>query len=91
MTRNGTQNTPVNFSQEMANFTFAAKYAKYDEKKGRREVWEETVSRLEKMHLKKFGWLPEEDKKEISWAFDRVREKLVAPSMRSLQFGGKAI
>lgn len=91
MTRNGTQNAPVNFSQEMANFTFAAKYAKYDEKKGRREVWEETVSRLEKMHLKKFGWLPEEDKKEISWAFDRVREKLVAPSMRSLQFGGKAI
>lgn len=91
MTRNGTQNTPVNFSQEMANFTFAAKYAKYDEKKGRREVWEETVSRLEKMHLKKFGWLPEEDKKEISWAFDMVREKLVAPSMRSLQFGGKAI
>lgn len=91
MTGNKTQATQVNFSQEMANFTFAAKYAKYDEKKGRREIWEETVARLEKMHLKKFNWLPEEDKKEISWAFDRVREKLVAPSMRSLQFGGKAI
>lgn len=91
MTGNKTHATQVNFSQEMANFTFAAKYAKYDEKKGRREIWEETVSRLEKMHLKKFNWLPEEDKKEISWAFDRVREKLVAPSMRSLQFGGKAI
>lgn len=75
----------------MGNFTFAAKYAKYDEKRGRREVWEETVNRLEKMHLKKFSHLPDADKLEIKWAFDLVRNKRVAPSMRSLQFGGKAI
>lgn len=81
----------INFLGEIADFTFAAKYAKYDDKKERRELWEETVSRLEKMHLKKFDWLSSEDKAEISWAFDRVRERLVAPSMRSLQFGGKAI
>lgn len=81
----------INFLEEMANFTFTSKYARYDEKKGRRETWEEAVNRLEKMHLKRFAWLPDADKDEIKWAFDRVREKLVAPSMRSLQFGGKAI
>lgn len=75
----------------MANFTFAAKYARYDDKKGRREVWNETVNRLEKMHLKKFAWLSDKDKEEIVWAFNLVRDKRVAPSMRSLQFGGKAI
>jgi len=84
-------NQSINFLEEIANFTFTSKYARYDEKKGRRETWEEAVGRLEKMHLKRFAWLPEEDKTEIKWAFDKVREKLVAPSMRSLQFGGKAI
>ena len=43
------------------------------------------------MHLKKYSYLPDEDKEEIKWAFDQVREKLVAPSMRSMQFGGKAV
>jgi ribonucleoside-triphosphate reductase (thioredoxin) len=82
---------PINFLEEMANFTFTGKYARYDEKKGRRETWDEAVSRLEKMHLKRFSKLPPEDLAEIKWCFDRVREKLVVPSMRSLQFGGKAI
>lgn len=81
----------INYLEEMASFAFTSKYARYDEKKQRRETWLEAVSRLEKMHLKRFSWLPEEDKKEIEWAFNKVREKLVAPSMRSLQFGGKAI
>lgn len=84
-------NSKINFLEEIANFTFTNKYARYDEKKGRRETWEEAVHRLEKMHLKKFGWLPEEDLEEIKWAFQKVKEKLVAPSMRSLQFGGKPI
>ena len=83
--------TKINGLQEMANFTFTTKYAKYDEKKKRREVWSETVDRVEKMHLKKFNFLSADDKKEIKSAFDLVREKMVVPSMRSLQFGGKAI
>ena len=82
---------PINFLNEIANFTFTSKYARYDEKRQRRETWHEAVARLEKMHLKKFSYLPKEDLDEIRWCFDRVREKLVAPSMRSLQFGGKAI
>jgi ribonucleoside-triphosphate reductase len=81
----------IDFLEEMSNFTFTSKYARYNAKKNRRETWDEAVSRLEKMHLKKFSWLPDEDKNEIRWAFDRVREKLVVPSMRSLQFGGPAI
>jgi hypothetical protein len=82
---------PIDFLEEIANFTFTSKYARYNEKEKRRETWEETVGRLEKMHLKRFSYLSKEDQGEIRWAFDRVREKLVAPSMRSLQFGGKAI
>lgn len=81
----------INFLAEMANFTFISKYARYDEKKQRRETWEEAISRLEKMHLKKFSFLSKENIEEIKWAFEKVKEKLVVPSMRSLQFGGKAI
>lgn len=82
---------PINFLDEIANFTFTSKYARYNEKDKRRETWDETVTRLERMHLKRFNYLSKEDQAELKWAFDRVREKLVVPSMRSLQFGGKAI
>lgn len=75
----------------MAEFTFTTKYAKYDEKKQRRETWDETVSRVERMHLKKFFFLGDEDKEDIKKAFNLVREKKIIPSMRSMQFGGKAI
>lgn len=81
----------VDFKKELANFIFASKYARYNEKLGRRELWEETVDRVRNMHLKKFRNLSEEHQKEIRWAFDMVKEKKVVPSMRSLQFGGKAI
>lgn len=81
----------MNHIEELSNFIFTSKYARYNEKAERRETWDEAVSRLEKMHLKKFHTLPDDDKKEIKLAFDMVREKRVIPSMRSLQFGGKAI
>jgi len=81
----------IDFLQQISDFTFTSKYARYNEKAGRRETWEEAVLRLERMHLKRFGKLDAKDKEEISRAFDQVRHKLVAPSMRSLQFGGKAI
>jgi len=77
--------------EEMANFTFTSKYAKYEEKKQRRETWDETVTRVEKMHLKRFSHLSEKDKSEIIKAFEFVRTKNVSPSMRSMQFGGKAV
>lgn len=83
--------TQFNGLEEMANFTFTTKYAKYDEKKQRRETWDETVSRVEKMHLKKFNFLSDKDKSQIVKAFDFVRGKRITPSMRSMQFGGKAV
>jgi ribonucleoside-diphosphate reductase alpha chain len=82
---------PSDIINEISNFVFTSKYARYNSKKKRRETWEEAVDRLEAMHLKKYAYLPDEDQKEIQWAFDMVRRKFVAPSMRSLQFGGKAI
>lgn len=76
---------------EIANFVFTSKYARYNERAGRRETWEEAVTRLEKMHLKRYAFLDEADKTEIKEAFDMVRAKRIVPSMRSIQFGGKAI
>lgn len=81
----------IDFLDEIGNYIFTSKYARYDERKKRRETFSEAVARVEKMHLKRFPQLSEEDKDEIQWAFDQVRNKVVAPSMRSLQFGGKAV
>ena len=81
----------INYLEELSNFVFTSKYARYNEKAGRRESWEEAVKRLENMHKKRFAILDELDQKEVESAFDLVRAKRVVPSMRSLQFGGKAI
>jgi ribonucleoside-diphosphate reductase alpha chain len=81
----------INYFDEIGNFVFTSKYARYDEKHQRRETWHEAVKRVEKMHLKRYHFLPQEDLNEIAWAFDQVREKHVVPSMRSMQFGGKPI
>ena len=83
--------TKTDFKKVVADFIFMSRYARYNEKLERRETWEETVDRVRNMHLKKFKHLDEEYQKEIRWAFDMVRQKNVVPSMRSLQFGGKAI
>jgi len=81
----------TDYLTEISNYIFTNKYARYNEDAERRETWTETVARLEAMHLKRFRQLPKEDLRKIAWAFDMVREKNVVPSMRSLQFGGKAI
>ena len=81
----------IDFFEEIGNFVFASKYARYDEKHQRRETWNEAVKRVERMHFKKYGYLPSDDLEEIAWAFDQVREKHIVPSMRSMQFGGKPI
>ena len=71
----------------ISDYIHAGKYARYISHARRREVYAETVARIEEMHL---GQYPEMEK-EIRWAFDLVRDKRVLPSMRSMQFGGAAI
>lgn len=63
------------------------KYARYDEKKKRRETWKEIVDRNKNMHLKRFPEL----KEKIGEAYELVYDKKILPSMRSMQFAGKAI
>lgn len=71
----------------LSDYIHAGKYARYLPNKLRREIYEETVARVEAMHLAKFPELSE----DIRWAFSKVQEKRVLPSMRSMQFGGPAI
>lgn len=80
-----------NILGEMANFTYTSKYARFNEEKQRREIWPETVGRVRDMHLKRFSYLNKENLEEIKDAFKMVEDKIIIPSMRSMQFGGKAI
>ena len=77
--------------EEVANYIFTSKYARYNKDAGRRENWDEAVGRVEAMHLRKFDNLPSDVTDEIRWAFDMVRDKRSLPSMRAMQFGGPAV
>ena len=82
----------VNFLDEISGFIFTNKYARYNPAVERREAWDECIDRVATMHLAKFRKvLSKEDLAEIKWAFQMVKDKLVVPSMRSMQFGGKAV
>ena len=74
-------------SKILSDVTVFSRYAKFDEKLGRRENWVELVDRNKAMHLAKFPDL----KDQIEEAYRFVYDKKVLPSMRSMQFGGKAI
>lgn len=81
----------MDIRKSMADYVFKSRYARYNQAKQRRESWEEAVERVEKMHLDRYSFLSDEDRCRIKWAFDMVRNKMVLPSMRSLQFAGPAI
>jgi ribonucleoside-diphosphate reductase alpha chain len=72
-------------SRELSNYIFAAKYAR--EVDGCLETFDQAVDRVAAMHKRRYPQIS----KEIDWAFQKVKEGLVLPSMRSLQFGGEAI
>ena len=74
--------------QILSDITVYTKYAKYLPEKERRETWEELVTRNMEMHTAKFPKM-KESIEQIYKNF--VFTKKVLPSMRSLQFGGKAI
>lgn len=74
-------------SKGLSDYIHASKYARYVPELLRREVYEETVARIEGMHLGQFPAMAD----EIRDAFKLVYAKRVLPSMRSMQFGGPAI
>ena len=74
-------------NQILSDITVHMKYAKYLPELNRRESWEELVTRNKNMHIKKYPDL----KQQIEKAYEKVYNKKVLPSMRSLQFGGKPI
>lgn len=78
----------MNTSQKiLSDIIVYNKYARYSEEMGRRETWDEIVTRNMEMHIRKFPKM----ETEIKRAYALVYSKKVLPSMRSLQFGGKAI
>jgi ribonucleoside-diphosphate reductase alpha chain len=72
----------------LSDITVALKYAKFVKKLKRRETWLELCYRNRDMHLAKYPQLYQ----EILDVYNNfVIPKKVLPSMRSLQFGGRAI
>ncbi len=74
----------------LSEYIHASKYARYIPELQRREVFDETVDRVESMHLRKFAHLPGL-LPDIRKAFGFVRNKQVLPSMRGFQFSGPAV
>jgi len=70
----------------LSDLTVFSKYAKHIKKLNRRETWNEIVDRYEKMMVDKYPQLAEDIVSKAQY----IRDKKVLPSMRSLQFAGRA-
>ena len=75
--------------QELQNYTFVSKYARWLEDKNRRETWKEAVERVKNMMLTMYADKNISD--DINWAYDMMYKKKVLGSQRCLQFGGEPI
>ena len=75
--------------QELQNYTFVSKYARWLEDKKRRETWKEAVERVKNMMHTMYADKNISD--EINWAYDIMYKKKVLGSQRGLQFGGDPI
>jgi hypothetical protein len=75
--------------QELQNYTFVSKYARWLEDKSRRETWKEAVERVKNMMHTKYADFGISE--EINWAYDMMYKKKVLGSQRALQFGGDPI
>lgn len=73
--------------QELQNYTFISKYARWIESEQRRETWKEAVNRVRNMMLLKYA--DKDIEHEINWAYDFMLKKKVLGSQRALQFGGQ--
>jgi len=75
--------------QELQNYTFVSKYARWLEDKNRRETWKEAVDRVRNMMHEKYDSFGISE--DIDWAYDMMYKKKVLGSQRALQFGGEPI
>lgn len=66
-------------------------YARYIESLNRRETMEEIVNRSMIMHLDKFGPMSKSLSKDIIEAHKLIHDGDIVPSMRTMQFSGKAV
>jgi ribonucleoside-diphosphate reductase alpha chain len=73
--------------QELQNYTFVSKYARWIEDKNRRETWKEAVDRVKNMMHTQYPDI----KEDIDWAYDMMYKKKILGSQRALQFGGEPI
>jgi ribonucleoside-diphosphate reductase alpha chain len=75
--------------QELQNYTFVSKYARWIEDKNRRETWKEAVDRVKNMMHSFYA-----DKgisEDIDWAYELMLKRKILGSQRALQFGGEPI
>jgi ribonucleoside-diphosphate reductase alpha chain len=75
--------------QELQNYTFVSKYARWLEDKNRRETWKEAVERVKNMMHTMYA--DKNISEDINWAYDMMYKKKVLGSQRGLQFGGDPI
>ncbi len=78
----------------LSDITVHMKYARFLPEKQRRETWSEIVERNKAMHVSKFNLLYNnntEFRSMLDNTYKLIEQKKVLPSMRSMQFGGKAI
>ena len=74
---------------ELQNYTFVSKYARWIESENRRETWKEAVDRVKNMMHTQYA--DKNVSEEIDWAYDLMFKKKVLGSQRALQFGGEPI
>jgi ribonucleoside-diphosphate reductase alpha chain len=74
---------------ELQNYTFVSKYARWIEDKKRRETWKEAVDRVKNMMHTYYA--EKNIATDIDWAYDLMLKKKVLGSQRALQFGGDPI
>lgn len=75
---------------ELQNYTFVSKYARWVESENRRETWKEAVERVQNMMHTQYGDV-EGLVDDINWAYSMMHKKKVLGSQRALQFGGDPI
>jgi ribonucleoside-diphosphate reductase alpha chain len=75
--------------QELQNYTFVSKYARWIEDKNRRETWKEAVDRVKNM-MHSF-YADKNISQDIDWAYELMLKRKILGSQRALQFGGEPI